>query len=196
MDPARGVGGLNERAGAADDRAGRRQDARDGEEHVGFNALIEKVHQAEVALEAKERQTAANWRQARGSFRAFWTPGRLVLAGLASGFLVGKAEPFKKAAAGGTLQLISALGSLFAGGSAQAAAVEAEQAADAAEGAERMREPGRPARPAPAHAAPAQAQAQATVERTAPPPRAAPAEGTARVRPHEHPDTFRGSGQL
>ncbi len=101
------------------------------ESHVSFDALIEKVRQAEIALEAKERQTTANWRQAKGSWRAAWTPGRIVFAGLATGFLFGRAEPFKRAAGGGAMQLISALGSLIAGENARKAADKADDAADA-----------------------------------------------------------------
>jgi len=136
---------------------------------VGFDALIEKVRQAEVALEAKERQTSADWRQVKSSWRAMWTPGRIVIAGLVSGFIVGRAEPFKKAAGGGTLQLISALSSLFAGGSAQAAASEASDAKQAAETVERKTD----GMPPPAN------------DDT---PEPAP--------PYEVPETFRGSGHL
>jgi hypothetical protein len=101
---------------------------------MGFEALVEKVRQAETALEAKERQSAADFRQLKESWRASWTPGRIVVAGLASGFLVGKLEPEKKVASGsGALQLLSALAGLFAGGSAQAAAGQAAQAAGSAE---------------------------------------------------------------
>jgi hypothetical protein len=136
---------------------------------VGFDALIEKVRQAEVALEAKERQTSADWRQVKSSWRAMWTPGRLVIAGLVSGFIVARAEPFKKAAGGGTLQLISALSSLFAGGSAQAAASEASEAKQAAETVERKTD----GMPPPAN--------DDTPE--SPPP-------------YEVPETFRGTGHL
>lgn len=136
---------------------------------MGFDALIEKVRQAEVALEAKERQTGADWRQVQSSWRAMWTPGRIVLAGLASGFVVGRAEPFKRAAASGTLQLISALGSLFAGGSAQAAAGEAADAAQAAENVERG-------------------------AGTTPP--TSPANDDGAAPPYEVPEGFRGSGHL
>jgi len=100
---------------------------------MGFDALIEKVRQAEAALEAQERRTAADWRQLRGAWRTLWTPGRIVLAGIAAGFMVGRAEPFKRAAGGGVLQVLTALSGLFAGGSAQAAANEADDAADAAQ---------------------------------------------------------------
>ena len=97
-----------------------------------LNALIEKVRQAEAALEAQERRAAADWRQLRGTWRALWTPGRIVLAGIAAGFMAGRAEPFKRAAGRGLLQMLTALSGLFAGGSAQAAANEAGEAADAA----------------------------------------------------------------
>lgn len=142
------------------------------EERVGFKELIEKVHQAEMSLEAKERQTVANWRQTKQSWRAAWTPGRIVLAGLVGGFMVGRAEPFKHAAGRGTLQLISMLGSLFASGSAQAAAGEAEDAADAAE-----------AKSATTPAAARDAAMQARVSAQDTPP-------------YEIPETFRDSGQL
>jgi hypothetical protein len=99
---------------------------------MSFDALIRKVQQAEAALEGQERRTGADWRQLKASWRALWTPGRIVLAGLVSGFIVGRAEPLKHAAGGGVLQLVSALSGLFAGGSAQAAASEAGDAAEAA----------------------------------------------------------------
>lgn len=96
---------------------------------MSFEALIEKVKQAETALEAQERQAAADWRQFKASWRQAWTPGRIVIAGLLSGYLTGRAEPLRRAGGGGVLNLITALAGLFAGGSAQAAAGEAEQAA-------------------------------------------------------------------
>ena len=108
---------------------------------MGFDALIEKVRQAETALEAQERRVGADWRQLRGSWRALWTPGRIVLAGLATGFMVGRAEPFKRAAGGGVLQLLTALSGMFAGGSAQAAANQAGEAADAAQDAQKAQAP-------------------------------------------------------
>ncbi len=95
---------------------------------MSFEALIEKVKQAETALEAQERQAAADWRQLKASWRQAWSPGRIVIVGLLSGFLTGRAEPLKRAG-GGVLNLITALAGLFAGGSAQAAAGEAEHAA-------------------------------------------------------------------
>jgi hypothetical protein len=101
---------------------------------MSFEALLHKVREAELALEARERQTAADWRQCKASWQSLWTPGRLLSVGLVSGFLVGKAEPAKRVVRGsGTLQLLSTVAGLFAGGSAQAAAGHAQQAADSAE---------------------------------------------------------------
>ena len=99
---------------------------------MGFHELIDKVQQAETALEAQERQAAADWRQFKLSWHSIWTPGRIVIAGLASGFFVGQAAPLQKAAGGrGVLQLVTTVAGLFASGSAHVAAQSAETAADA-----------------------------------------------------------------
>lgn len=99
-----------------------------------FESLLDKVRQAETALEAKERQAGADWRQCKATLRSLWTPGRIVSVGLVSGFLVGKVEPAKRMVRGsGALQLLSAMAGLFAGGSAQAAAGHAEHAAETAQ---------------------------------------------------------------
>lgn len=101
---------------------------------MSFESLIQKVHQAEHALETRERQAAAGWQQCKASWQSLWTPGRLVSVGLVSGFLVGKAEPTKRMVRGsGALQMLSAMAGLFAGGSAQSAAGQAQQAADSAQ---------------------------------------------------------------
>ena len=99
---------------------------------MSFDALITKVQQAEQALEARERTASAQWRQVKTTWRESWTPGRIVIAGLASGFLVGRAQPLKLAGSGGLLNMVTALSGLLASGSAQVAAENAEQAADAA----------------------------------------------------------------
>ena len=88
-----------------------------------------------VALEVSERLTATRWDTFKTTWRASWTPGRIVAAGLASGFLVGRAQPMKLAGSGGVLNLATALAGIFAGTGAQAAAKQAEDAASAAEGA-------------------------------------------------------------
>lgn len=100
---------------------------------MSFHALIAKVEQAEQALEARERAASAQWQQVRATWRASWTPGRIVIAGLASGFLIGRARPLRLVGGGGLLNLVTTLSGLLASGSAQVAAESAEQAADAAE---------------------------------------------------------------
>ena len=100
---------------------------------MSFDKLITKVQQAEDALEAHERTMSADMRQLKTAWRQAWTPGRIVIAGLAAGYLVGRAEPFKRAAGGGVLQLITALSGLFASSQAQEAAEGADDAAQAAE---------------------------------------------------------------
>lgn len=99
-----------------------------------FEQLIIKVKQAEDALEASERSAAADFRQLKASWKLAWTPPRIVIAGLATGFLVGKAEPLRrtasKAGGGGVLHLISALSGLFASGTATMAANDASEAAE------------------------------------------------------------------
>lgn len=99
---------------------------------MSFDALIQKVKQAEIALETSERRTAARWKELKLVWKEGWTPARIVIAGLASGFLVGRAKPLRLAGSGGVLNLVTALSGLMASGSAQAAADEAGHAADAA----------------------------------------------------------------
>jgi hypothetical protein len=101
---------------------------------MSFEALIDKVKQAETALEAHERQAAADAHQLLATWRAAWTPGRILLAGVGSGFAIGLLEPGKRFAGGrNALQMLTTVAGLFAGGSAQAAADKAEDAADAAQ---------------------------------------------------------------
>ena len=100
---------------------------------MSFEDLLAKVDQAEKALEANERRVAADWRQFKDSWREAWTPGRIVLAGLVTGFFTGRAKPLGRASGGGVLQMITALSGLLASGSAQAAAGDAEHAANTAQ---------------------------------------------------------------
>ena len=101
---------------------------------MSFKKLITKVEQAEHALEAQERAVAADWRQLKDSWKEMWTPGRIIVAGLASGFLVGRAEPLRGLArSGGLMQLVTTLASVLTSGIAKSAADEAEHAAASAE---------------------------------------------------------------
>lgn len=100
---------------------------------MSFEALIQKVKQAEDALESREREGEADWRQFKSTWRAAWTPGRIVVAGLASGFLLGRAQPGKHIGAASTLRLLSALSSVMAISRADDAATQAEDAAETAQ---------------------------------------------------------------
>ena len=101
---------------------------------MSFDKLIQKVSQAEAALEAQERRVAADVRQLKSSWRAAWTPGRIVIAGLVTGFVTGRAEPLRSAArSGSVVRIVSLLSGLFATATAQVAAGDAEEAAAVAE---------------------------------------------------------------
>lgn len=147
---------------------------------MGFEKLIEKVHQAEDALEARERAVVALAQQVKSSWRAAWTPGRIVVAGLTSGFLVGRARPLRAAGSGGQwLQMVTALSGLLASGSAQVAAQSADEAASEASQAAAVASPEAAAAAAASHATvsaiPATDAAQAST--TPSPPLAAAPRG-------------------
>jgi hypothetical protein len=99
---------------------------------VTFEHLIDKVRQAEDALEHHERATGAATRQLAQAWRAGWTPLRIVSAGLVAGFLVGRAEPMSKVSGPRLLQMINTVSGLFASIKVAGAARDAEAAADEA----------------------------------------------------------------
>jgi hypothetical protein len=100
---------------------------------MSFDALIQKVQQAEQALEESERRASDDWSVFKRVWRESWTPARIVVVGFVSGFAVGRARPLRVASGGGVLQMITALSGMLATGSAQVAAAQAGDAADAAE---------------------------------------------------------------
>jgi hypothetical protein len=101
---------------------------------MGFKQLLTKVQQAEAALEAREQVFVDHWQRLKTTWKEAWTPGRVIIAGLAAGFLVGRAQPLRAVARSGQwMQLVTMLSGLFAGGSAQAAAQQAEETAETVE---------------------------------------------------------------
>lgn len=83
---------------------------------MGFDALLTKVKQAEETLEAREREAVGRWRHLAASWRAAWTPGRIVIVGLAAGFVAGRAKPAQLASSGnGVVALLRTLAPLLAG---------------------------------------------------------------------------------
>ena len=70
----------------------------------------------------------ADARQLKQAWLAAWTPWRIMGAGLAAGFIVGRAEPMRALGkSGGLMQIVSMAASLFAGSSAKVAADEATE---------------------------------------------------------------------
>lgn len=100
---------------------------------MSFKKLIDKVSLAEDAVEANERRVGADLRQLKGSWASLWTPGRIIIAGLASGFLIARAEPIRTVARSGGL--LRSAGTLMSWISGLTAALVADQAGDAADAA-------------------------------------------------------------
>lgn len=80
---------------------------------MSFDDSIERVRRAERALDASGRAVAGEWMRVRQVWREAWTPGRIVIAGLASGFVIGRSE-MPTVTGSGFVNLVSALGGLFA----------------------------------------------------------------------------------
>lgn len=98
---------------------------------MNFDQLLKKVEQAEDALESRERMAVADWRHLQATWRAAWTPGRVLIAGLASGFAFGRASRGRKGGGGaGFLRILSTVSGFIASANAQLAAHEAEHVAD------------------------------------------------------------------
>ncbi|QDW66989.1 protein sip-5 [Luteimonas granuli] len=108
---------------------------------MSFEELQAKVARAEAALEARERETAADFRVFGGIWRDGWTPPRIIVAGLAGGFLMGWLRPGRTIAGAEPARWLQLMGSIaglvgsvqaaFAAGQAQEAAADAGDAARA-----------------------------------------------------------------
>lgn len=95
-----------------------------------FDALQRRVHKREKLLEGRYQQAVERKDELKKTWREAWTPGRIVIAGLVSGFVMGRAEPVKIAVKSGNLmQIVTLLSGLFAGTNAQEAAQQADKAA-------------------------------------------------------------------
>ncbi|MGG6462067.1 hypothetical protein [Solilutibacter silvestris] len=80
---------------------------------MSFDESIQRVKRAELALDASTRKVTDHWQQLRQTWRDAWTPGRIVVAGIASGFVVGRGE-LPTATGSGFINLVSAVSGLFA----------------------------------------------------------------------------------
>lgn len=136
---------------------------------MNFDALQRRVRRAEAVVQVRSEETTRQWGALNSVWRSAWTPGRIVIAGLAGGFLAGKLEPGGAFSGARWLQMIGSVSGLVASAQASvasfaaaAAGMAAEAAGDAAEGAEQAAEA-------------AQAPARDTAAANPMPPRAAEA---------------------
>lgn len=98
-----------------------------------FDRLQRRVDKREQLLEGRFQQAVERKDVLKKTWREAWTPGRIIIAGLVSGFVMGRAEPVKIAVKSSTLmQMVTMLSGLFAGSGAQEAAEHADKAASQA----------------------------------------------------------------
>lgn len=106
---------------------------------MNFAQLKRRVERGETLVEGRVRQTGECQARLRRDWRQAWTPLRIVLAGLGTGFITGRAEPEKALKKLGdisgprTLQLVSSVAGLVGSVQAAMAAMTASAAADSAE---------------------------------------------------------------
>lgn len=98
-----------------------------------FEKLLQHVQRAEQRVELRATHTQTQWATLKQAWREGWTPGRIVIAGVVSGFLVGRAEPLRALTGARWMQMFTAVSSFLATAQAAAAAEQAEQAADTAQ---------------------------------------------------------------
>jgi hypothetical protein len=125
---------------------------------MNFDALQRRVRRAEAVVQVRSNETTQQWGTLNNVWRSAWTPGRIVIAGLAGGFLAGKLEPGGAFSGARWLQMIGSVSGLVASAQASvasfaaaAASMAADAAGDAADDAEQAAETAAsPAREAPA----------------------------------------------
>ena len=96
-----------------------------------------RFEQLRLRVEQAERQVAASSDRAEDSRHAFgeawrrgWSPGRIVVAGLVAGFLVGRAEPLSKVGGARGVQMLGTVSTMLASLRAAAASEQAGESAD------------------------------------------------------------------
>lgn len=108
---------------------------------MNFDAIRRRVERSEQLVEGRALQTRVRADALKTTWRESWTPSRIILGGLAAGFLAGRADParaLKQLGSGGRwIQLVGSLSGLLAslqsGIAAATADKAAEQAGEAAE---------------------------------------------------------------
>jgi len=101
-----------------------------------FEQLQQHVARAERRVELRSAQSSLYWTILKDSWREGWTPARIVIAGVVSGFLAGRAEPMRAMSGARWMQMFTAVSSFVATAQAAAAAQTAEDAADTAQDAQ------------------------------------------------------------
>ena len=126
-----------------------------------FGALQRRVKRCEQVVTVRLGETQDHWGTLSQVWRQGWSPLRIVVVGLAGGFIAGKLEVPGKVNGARWLQMVGSVSNLFASAQAAFGAAMAAQAAasadDAAEDADDASEQ-------------AQAAAAAAEARPAPPP--------------------------
>ncbi|MCC4590720.1 hypothetical protein LL974_06145 [Xanthomonas campestris pv. cannae] len=103
---------------------------------MSLRQLQHRIARAEAVLEGRQEQVRTHWTTLQQVWREGWTPWRIVVVGLGTGFLVGRAEPAAvvgKLGGARWLQMLSAVSSLINATTAKSASDDAERASDDAE---------------------------------------------------------------
>ena len=98
-----------------------------------FSALQRRVKRAEQVVAVRMNDTQHNWSELGQKWQAGWTPLRIIVAGLAGGFVAGKLELPGKLNGARWLQMITSVSNLFTGAQAAFASAMAAHAAGTAE---------------------------------------------------------------
>ncbi len=140
---------------------------------MNFEALQRRVRRTEAVVQVRMDETVQQWDMLQATWRRSWTPGRIVIAGLAGGFVAGKLEPGGAFSGARWLQMIGSVSGLVASaqasiatlqeaGLAAAATATAEAASDDATHPDDPAPAAQPGHPQPAPGMPPQAAAAAT----------------------------------
>ncbi len=98
-----------------------------------FGALQRRVKRCEQVVAVRMAETQDNWGVLSQVWRRGWSPLRIVVVGLAGGFVAGKLELPGKVNGARWLQMIGSVSNLMASGQAAFAAAMAAHAADTAD---------------------------------------------------------------
>lgn len=98
-----------------------------------FGALQRRVKRCEQVVAVRMAETQDNWGVLSQVWRRGWSPLRIVVVGLAGGFVAGKLELPGKVNGARWLQMIGSVSNLMASGQAALAAAMAAHAADTAD---------------------------------------------------------------